>query len=732
MTRSSKALALFAFFLSSLTTACANDGRVQAGAGTSGGAQPGWEATGPLVVASARLTLAPRLLREAATTRLELRTPEGKALNLIRTRQERIGERGIAWHGRVENDSGSTATIVENGGAVAGTIFTSTGQYRLSGEDGRVVIERIDPAQFPPEGEPIARPGRTDALADPAADTCTTDSGADIDVMVVYTDDTRAAAGGTAAMEAEVYLAIAVSNQTYVNSNITQRLRLVHMVEVNYAETGNANTDLAWLQSNASIQTLRNTFAADNVVMLTQTSNYCGLAYFMSSVGNGFNTHAYGVVLRSCASGNLSFPHELGHNMSADHDWNSATSTTPFAFNRGFQRPTPSVANTSPWRTVMAYACANNVNCGRIPYWSNPNVVYPGPTADPTGVSGGSQPADNAQVLNLTAQTVANFRCSSAGRADVWMKDRWNDTGAEPEPQTAGLPMWESPYIWVRNSQDAALVHQHEHQNPEFGSPNWAYVKLHNGGPAQTGNLELWVAQASAGLVWQGSWTQIGSVPTTIAANSTRIVEIPWPNLPGAGHYCLIARWVSSSDPMNAEGPDINANTIANNNIVWRNVNIVTPDPLETFIVRIENPTRLPALTRLRFHFPRNANQRSFDSVGEIEFEFDKRLASLSTGNARPVGLLRTRNGWSFARGAEMAELRGLLLEPGQGGTVIVRLRRTAGSAPADVYRLRVEQWRDPRRGDDGEASARPLLVGGVSYDIRTGGRTVYVPPRGQ
>ncbi len=731
MTRSSKAFALFAFFLSGLATACANDGRVQVGAGTSSGAQPAWAATGPLVVRSARLALAPRLLREAATTRLELQTPEGKALNLVRIRQERIGERGIAWHGRVENDAGSTAVIVENGGAVAGTIFTSTGQYRLGGEEGRVVIERIDSAQFPREGEPIARSGRAEAFADPAADTCTTDSGADIDVMVVYTDDTRAAAGGTAAMEAEVYLAVAVSNQTYVNSNVTQRLRLVHTVEVNYAETGNANTDLNWLQGNAGIQTLRNTFAADNVVMLTQTSNYCGLAYFMSSVGNGFNPYAYGVVLRSCASGNLSFPHELGHNMSAAHDWSNDAGTLPYLFGHGFQKPTPSVSVVQPWRTVMAYACSG-VTCGRIPYWSNPNVFYPGPTADAMGVTGGTQPADNAQVLNLTALTVANFRCSSAGRADVWMKDRWNDTGAEPEPLTAGLPMWESPYIWIRNSQDATLAHQHEHQNPEFGSPNWAYVKLHNGGPARTGNLELWVAQASAGLTWQGSWTQVGSIPTTIAAGSTRIVEVPWPTLPGTGHYCLVARWVAASDPMNTEGPDINANTIANNNIVWRNVNIVTPDPLETFSMRIENPTRLPTRTTLRFHLPRNANQRSFASVGEMEFELDERLASLAAENVRPVGLVRTRRGWSFARDAEVAELSGLLLDPGQGGVVNVRLRRTAGSAPADVYRLRVEQWRDPRQGDDREAAAGPLLVGGVSYDIRTGGRTVYVPPRGQ
>ena len=66
-----------------------------------------------------------------------------------------------------------------------------------------------------------------------------TDSGSRIDVMVVYTADARSDAGGTDAMIAEVYLGLSETNQSYLNSNITQRLSLVHVAEVSYTESGN-------------------------------------------------------------------------------------------------------------------------------------------------------------------------------------------------------------------------------------------------------------------------------------------------------------------------------------------------------------------------------------------------------------------------------------------------------------------------------------------------------------
>ena len=47
-----------------------------------------------------------------------------------------------------------------------------------------------------------------------------------------------------------------------------------------------------------------------------------------------------------------------------------------------------------------------------------------------------------------------------------------------------------------------------------------------------------------------------------------------------SGHHCLVARWVSADDPWQLpETTDINLNTRANNNIVWRNVNHHRTEP---------------------------------------------------------------------------------------------------------------------------------------------------------
>src|SRR5262249_22892410 len=226
--------------------------------------------------------------------------------------------------------------------------------------------------------------------------------------------------------------------------------------------------------------------------------------------------------------GKFSFGHELGHLMGARHDWVADdTNNSPYTYNHGFVMATPT-APAEPWRTVMAYDCPPP-GCPRVPYFSNPNVNYPA-GGDAMGVANGPQQANNSLTLNNTALTMANFRCISPGVNNVWMKDTWKDTGLEPDPNTAGQSMWKSPYIWVRNAQDAELVNQHRHENPIFGQTNWVYVKLHNGGAAAAnGNLELYFAQASSGLSWPGDWTLLTTIPVNgFAAHSTRVVEAQW------------------------------------------------------------------------------------------------------------------------------------------------------------------------------------------------------------
>ena len=300
------------------------------------------------------------------------------------------------------------------------------------------------------------------------------------------------------------------------------------------------------------------------------------------------------------------------------------------------------------------------------------------------------------------------------------MKDTWNDTGLEPDPGAAAEDMWKSPYIWVRATQDTGLVHQHEHQNPVFGSPNWVYVKMHNGGSAAaSGNLELYWANASVSLTWPGSWTLLSSVPVSgFASHTTKVVEVPWSSLPSAGHYCLVARWNSVADPMAiSEGLDINANVRANNNLIWRNLNIVElpPDASGDATLNVMNPDRENDTISIVIRSPSNPGKASFLAVGQVLVEFDEALLKAwQEGGSRGTGFRIEGNRLVIGSGG--ATFENLILPYQRGGRLKLVFRRLPAT-PKMEYLVDVEQ-RSPARL--ATAQKRPALVGGISYEIHT------------
>lgn len=154
---------------------------------------------------------------------------------------------------------------------------------------------------------------------------------------------------------------------------------------------------------------------------------------------------------------------------------------------------------------------------------------------------------------------------------DVWSQDKSVDTGNEPDAATASMNMWESNDIWNTVSSSSGTVHQ----NPEYGQSNYMHVKLRNRGLAQgAGPVTLYYANASSGLSWSGSWTTIGTFTTpVINPNATLDVVMPW-TPPATGHFCILSRY--TGEPMTyVETTDVNYNTRQNNNIVWRNMNVV-------------------------------------------------------------------------------------------------------------------------------------------------------------
>ncbi len=348
-------------------------------------------------------------------------------------------------HGRLREEPSGSFSLVVHKGVLCGVVHCPTRNrvFRIGlAADGSPVVAEMDEVQFGRCGN-----GPQDAVAPAAkaflpkaggaggAIVCNEEDGSEITVLVLYTDLARAAAGSAQAMEAEVQLAVDTANQCHERSQITPRLRLVHTEEVVYGENGSFDDHLGRLTSpndgimdNAHL--LRDQVGADLVSLLVTDNDLCGKAWLMTSVSGSFASQGFSIVDRTCASGNFSFAHELGHNMGCAHDQTDTSGGGAYSYSRGWQFTGNSQQS---FRTVMAVPAAGGM---RIGFFSNPNVNFDG---QPTGMAVG-QPneASNAQTINNTASTIANFR-----RSVVWVDFAYtgsSETGCFAQPYKTMAP----------------------------------------------------------------------------------------------------------------------------------------------------------------------------------------------------------------------------------------------------------------------------------------------------
>jgi hypothetical protein len=354
---------------------------------------------------------------DGRSTEIRLNLFQDVAYTGVVKRIEKSPELGTAWIGELKGIAGGSFTIVLVDGAFIAHVSSPAGTYEVSyAADKLYRVVKIDQSKFRdhPDGSyehlldnlPVEGASQTQSF-DSQADTAST-----IDVLVAYTDDARAAEGSTAAMKARIALAVTETNQSYTNSGISvPRLRLVHVQEYSYTETGNLDTDLQRFSGNGdgyfdSIHSLRNKYGADMVGLIVENGGaYCGLAKAIMATA----ATAFQVTDRGCATGYYSFGHEFGHLQGARHDVYVDSSTTPYTYGHGYVHRGSTAAQR--WRTVMAYdnyCTAAGYSCTRLQYWSNPSKLY-------NGAAMGNTTAKNYLVLGNTALTVANFRTQVIG-----------------------------------------------------------------------------------------------------------------------------------------------------------------------------------------------------------------------------------------------------------------------------------------------------------------------------
>ena len=335
-----------------------------------------------------------------------------------------------------------------------------------------------------------------------------------VDVAVFYTPAARDGLGGTAATAAEIDMMVAETNAAYGRIGLPLRIRLVARDEVAYTEGVRMNDDLirlavptdGWMDG---VHAVRDEVGADLVHLLNDQYDggsfiVCGIAYLMNDIADFFHILAFGVTDYRCAA-NLTFAHELGHNMGLRHDRYVLTggertnASYPWSFGYVNQRAIDLGRGSSSsirWKTIMAYGwqCSDaGFYCPTFPVFSSPDWTV---GDDPLGVAGDDWssglhgPADASRTLEASRRVVANFRqsrslpCSySVSPTRRYVLPR----GGSPfEFTVTALP---SSCPWTP-SADADFLHLHTGASTGGGAVSYS-VAPHAGLGARTGVIRV-------------------------------------------------------------------------------------------------------------------------------------------------------------------------------------------------------------------------------------------------
>lgn len=347
--------------------------------------------------------------KEQIKDKLQLNLFPDKNLNVLIDASKELAPGKLFGKGKIENMPQSAVTILAKGNRVTGHVYTPAGVYEIRHvRNGEHVVREVD-TRLLRDGH---RSRRTTAFSRLATRELGIESRTPtiIDFMALYTRQARDLAGSTQNIEDWIDFAVAETNLAYENSGIYQRLRLVHLREVNYQESDDFGRDLDRLMGKNdgyldTIHALRDQHAADFVTLfIADAADYCGISEPMDS-GNYQNYEAFAFNVVKVGDGclvNLVLAHELGHGMGAQHDYATTGGEYQglYYYSYGYRHP------GGAFRTVMAYDCPTN--CPRLPYFSGPNVIV-----GRDMVAGRIDEVDNARTLNNTRQIVAGLRTAN-------------------------------------------------------------------------------------------------------------------------------------------------------------------------------------------------------------------------------------------------------------------------------------------------------------------------------
>lgn len=328
----------------------------------------------------------------------------------------------VTWTGHLDGEQTGSFSLAVTGEIVSGHVAAMSGRvFEISGDASGVVLQEIDPKSI--QWLCDAKPDETFVMpkeqgskdAEVLPDPRNVGPAVVVDVLVAYTTQAAAAAGGEATMLTQIREAVAYTNQAYANNGLLFRINLVDTRQVTMAEDGTCATPLNRLTGTSDgviddIHARRDAVGADLVALFISRGDCGGLAWVMNQNSTSFAPRGFSVTLSTSPTfwRNISFAHELGHNMGAMHDRSNSNNPGLFPYSYGYQ----SFEATPYFRDIMAYECSGGIRCPNVQLFSSPeNTVSGRPIGRPASAF------DSADVRTTFANSignVSNFRPSRA------------------------------------------------------------------------------------------------------------------------------------------------------------------------------------------------------------------------------------------------------------------------------------------------------------------------------